>query len=228
MKRHFRTIFFYYERFSLLLQSILANFAASKQLSPKAIANMLKYHSISHHAINHNYLLMLFLPVLLTLSTASSRGQQRHHVFVLTDISTLKADHGEPDDTQSLIRLLLFSDKLQIEGIAATYTNYGQHLYADYPAQVIEAYAVSYKHLRRHGKFASPRSLRRKLSYGNNQCGMKQVGKGHDTPLPEHSSRPYRKAKPTSGCLFGVHQPTWHKPCGPSQSNGRRQNRRKH
>ena len=107
----------------------------------------------------------------------------RTRIFVLTDISTLSADEGEPDDTQSLIRLLLMSDKFNIEGIAATYTSHGRHLYPEYPKEVIRAYAVSYPNLTRHSQgFANPDSLLAKVTFGSGRCGTDRIGKGHDTP----------------------------------------------
>lgn len=48
---------------------------------------------------------------------------RKTRLIVLTDISTLNSEYGEPDDTQSLIRLLLYSNEFDIEGLIATYTN---------------------------------------------------------------------------------------------------------
>ena len=45
---------------------------------------------------------------------ADTPGQGRSRLFVLTDIE------NEPDDTQSLIRLLLYSNEIDIEGLVAT------------------------------------------------------------------------------------------------------------
>ena len=61
--------------------------------------------------------------------------QDKIRLLVLTDISTLCAEAGEPDDTQSLIRLLLYSDCFEIEGLAATYTGH-------YPSRSIRNAAV--------------------------------------------------------------------------------------
>ena len=49
---------------------------------------------------------------------------QKPRLIVLTDISSLRPGCGEPDDTQSLIRLLLYSDLLDIEGLIATYSSH--------------------------------------------------------------------------------------------------------
>ena len=41
----------------------------------------------------------------------------RRRALVLTDISTLDASHGEPDDTQSMVRLFLYANELDVEGL---------------------------------------------------------------------------------------------------------------
>ena len=43
-----------------------------------------------------------------------------HRLFVLTDITSLTPRVREPDDGQSMVRLLLYSNEIDIEGLAAT------------------------------------------------------------------------------------------------------------
>lgn len=38
-------------------------------------------------------------------------------VLVLTDISSVLGGYGEPDDMQSLIRLLLYANELELDGL---------------------------------------------------------------------------------------------------------------
>lgn len=57
-----------------------------------------------------------FFLILISLSFGSLYGQmnQNHRVIILTDIE------ADPDDSQSLVRLLLYSNEIDIKGIIAT------------------------------------------------------------------------------------------------------------
>lgn len=62
-----------------------------------------------------NLIVLFVLFVLLLASTAGFAQQEvKPRLFVLTDIE------ADPDDTQSLVRLLLYSNKLEIRGLVAT------------------------------------------------------------------------------------------------------------
>lgn len=61
-------------------------------------------------------------------------------VFVMTDISSLDAAHGEPDDTQSMVRLLLYANVLDLEGLAATWTPHGNAVHPEYIRALIGEY----------------------------------------------------------------------------------------
>lgn len=85
----------------------------------------------------------------LTLSAADTRPR----LIVLTDISSLTAGVREPDDGQSLIRLLLFSNDIDIEGlIASSNMGHGQVVRPELINQAIDAYAEVYPNLQRHDK----------------------------------------------------------------------------
>ena len=51
---------------------------------------------------------------------ASINGSSKIRVIVMTDISSIQAGVNEPDDTQSLVRFLLYSNEFDIEGLIAT------------------------------------------------------------------------------------------------------------
>ena len=79
---------------------------------------------------------MIRLPLVLTLLTivggAAPAGSPpsppgKPRLVVLTDISSLTAGVAEPDDGQSLIRLMLHANELDIEGLVAT-SNLGQRV----------------------------------------------------------------------------------------------------
>ena len=52
--------------------------------------------------------------VMLTMTTCLAQAQQKPRVLILTDIE------NEPDDAQSMVRLMLYSNLLDIEGLVAT------------------------------------------------------------------------------------------------------------
>ena len=53
----------------------------------------------------------LLIAFSLTFSSLLGQMNQKHRVIILTDIE------ADPDDTESLIRLLLYSNEIDIKGI---------------------------------------------------------------------------------------------------------------
>jgi len=88
-------------------------------------------------------------------------ADDRPRLIVLTDIGSLTAGVREPDDGQSLIRLLLFSNDIAIEGlIASSNMGHGQVVRPELIHQALDAYALVYPNLRRHDKrYPKPASL---------------------------------------------------------------------
>jgi len=89
-------------------------------------------------------------------------------VFVLTDIG------NEPDDQMSLVRLLLYSNELDIEGLVATTStwkkDYGQ---PEYLGPVIDAYAEVQENLARHAPgYPGADALRALVASGPEGYGM--------------------------------------------------------
>jgi hypothetical protein len=89
-------------------------------------------------------------------------------VFVLTDIG------NEPDDQMSLVRLLLYSNELDIEGLVATTStwkkDYGQ---PEYLGPVIDAYAEVQANLAKHAPgWPSADTLRARVAVGPEGYGM--------------------------------------------------------
>jgi hypothetical protein len=111
---------------------------------------------------------------------------EKKRVLVLTDISTLTSGWGEPDDTQSMIRLLTYVNELDVEGLVATYTCHSGHAHPEYLHGVVDAYAGVEAALRMHDP-AYPRAemLHRVVKCGSHFCGMEQVGEGKDTEASE-------------------------------------------
>lgn len=100
-------------------------------------------------------------------------------MFVLTDVGS------DPDDQQSLVRLLTYANDLEIEGIAATTST---HLRDTTTRAMIEerlrAYAQVLPNLRVHDRrYPDAAQLMRRVYGGTLGWGMEVVGKGRDTEV---------------------------------------------
>ena len=119
---------------------------------------------------------------------AFANAAEKPRVLVLTDISSLTAGVREPDDGQSLVRFLLFSNEFDVEGIIATSNlGHGQTVRPELIRQEIEAYALVWPNLRRHAPgYPDPARLRERVKAGQPAAGPKvpveqSVGEGKDT-----------------------------------------------
>lgn len=77
--------------------------------------------------------------------TAAGQGQPSAspRLLVLTDITSLQAGVREPDDGQSLVRLLLYSNEIEIEGlVASSNLGHGQVCRPELIEAVVRAYAA--------------------------------------------------------------------------------------
>src|SRR3954463_7410406 len=86
-------------------------------------------------------LLLLVAASVLPTPEALAHDEDKPRLVVLTDISSLTAGVAEPDDGQSLIRLMLYANEFDIEGLIATSNmGHGQRTRADLIRQVVGAY----------------------------------------------------------------------------------------
>lgn len=113
-------------------------------------------------------------------------AKEKVHVFVLTDISTMTADKGEPDDTQSMIRLLMYGDKFDFVGFGATYTSHGKEVHPEYLRQLFDIYGKSQDVLKKYGDYPDAATLKERVWAGSPIIGVENIGQGHDTELSEH------------------------------------------
>ncbi|WCT74152.1 DUF1593 domain-containing protein [Sphingomonas naphthae] len=102
----------------------------------------------------------------------------RVRMVVLTDVG------NEPDDSQSLVRLLTYANEMDIEAIVATTSasltseNHPELIHA-----AIAAYGKVRPNLMVHAKgWPEASALAARVWAGSAGYGMAQVGKGHDTP----------------------------------------------
>jgi hypothetical protein len=105
----------------------------------------------------------------------------RPRLLVLTDIG------GDPDDRQSLVRLLVHSDEIDIEGFVASASGTPGELKKeitrpDLIRETIEAYGQVLPSLRKHSPgFPDAAALLARVKSGNPKRGWDRVGDGHDT-----------------------------------------------
>ena len=99
-------------------------------------------------------------------------------VFVLTDVG------NEPDDQMSLVRLLLYSNELDIEGLVATTSTWKkEYPQPEYLMPVIDAYAEVQGNLAKHAQgWASAEALRAMIAAGPDGYGMAATHQEQPSP----------------------------------------------
>lgn len=123
------------------------------------------------HFVFSLFLLIFFCPFI------SASEDQKSRVIILTDIE------ADPDDTQSLIRLLLYSNVIDIKGIiATTSTHQKTEAHPESIQKVIRAYGKVQANLNRHEEgFPDANSLLLLVKKGLPEYGMTGVGDGKDS-----------------------------------------------
>lgn len=125
---------------------------------------------------------MLPLALLLSASLVQASAPApaplpRSRVIVLSDIG------NEPDDSESLVRFLLYSDCFDVEGLVATTSVWQRdRVQPQLMRERIDAYAKVRSNLLRHSAaYPTADALRAVLRAGQPSYGMAGVGKGRDT-----------------------------------------------
>ncbi len=113
----------------------------------------------------------------LTFSGLSALDNQKHRVIVLTDIE------ADPDDTQSLVRLLLYANEIDIRGLVATTSCWHKtEVNPESIIKVIRAYEQVHPNLLLHdADFPSAPDLLALVKSSIPKYGMEGVGDGLDT-----------------------------------------------
>ncbi len=132
---------------------------------------------------------MQFLPLLrLTFFThvaclfaVSLAAAERPRLAVLTDIG------GDPDDQQSLVRLMHYANEFELELLVATAVR-TRHLNTGAPtrphliAEIVDAYGQVLPNFRRHATgWPTVEHLRARIVAGNPRYGREHIGAAHDT-----------------------------------------------
>ena len=109
-----------------------------------------------------------------------SQNSDKIRLIITTDISTLSVGSGEPDDTQSLVRLLLYSNDFDIEGLIATHTGHKDTVYPDHIRAVVREYDKVHSNLLKHDpRYPSAERLLDCVKAGLPEDGI--IGRGKDT-----------------------------------------------
>ena len=104
-------------------------------------------------------------------------NQEKHRMIVLTDIE------ADPDDSQTMVRLLLYSNQIDIEGLIATTSTHQRKRVAPETIQkIVSAYGAVQSNLVKHESgYPSEEKLRSLIKQGLPVYGMEGVGEGKDS-----------------------------------------------
>ena len=124
---------------------------------------------------------MLKTLVLSLCLVTASLAAERPRLLVLTDIG------GDPDDQQSMIRLMAYANEFEIEGLIASASGTpGEQKRAitqpELIRQIVDAYGQIRPNLTKHAtSWPTADELRARIKSGNPQRGREHIGEGHDT-----------------------------------------------
>lgn len=120
---------------------------------------------------------LITLMVVLFFYSYQVFANEKNRVIILTDIE------ADPDDTQSLVRLLLYSNEIEIKGIIATTSCWLKtSVHPESVRKVIHAYGKVHANLLKHDKgFPAAKKLLATVKKGLPKYGMLGVGKGMDS-----------------------------------------------
>jgi len=132
--------------------------------------------------------LLQFLLILLILVSGqilaleSEKPEDRPRIIVLTDIS------NEPDDEESMVRFLVYSNEFDIEGLIATTSTWLRNeVRPDLIKKQIRVYDKVRKNLIKHAPhYPTVENLLNVVKEGRPEFGMKGVGEGKSSEGSQH------------------------------------------
>jgi hypothetical protein len=150
--------------------------------------------------INYFFIFLLFLT-----SYCAAQKPENPRLLITTDIG------GDPDDQQSLVRLMVYAKEFEIEGLissaAGTPGELGKEIIRpELIEEIIRGYKQVYPNLLKHDKrYPAPEKLLSVVKKGNHKRGWNYVGKGFDTEGSEWIIRCVDKndKRPLNICIFG-------------------------
>jgi hypothetical protein len=129
--------------------------------------------------MNRKFRLFFNIIALITVIAVSisAQSEEKHRLIVLTDIE------ADPDDSQTMIRLLLYSNQIDIEGLIATTSVHQKNRVApETIRKIISAYEKVQPNLLKHEPgFPSSQELLSVVKQGLPVYGMEGVGNDKDS-----------------------------------------------
>jgi hypothetical protein len=132
--------------------------------------------------IAYRYVVAFALMVLNSMDVdAGKPAAEKPRLLVLTDIG------GDPDDQQSMVRLMVYANEFEIEGFVASASGtLGELNQAmtrpDLIREIVLAYGTVRPGLMQHAKgWPETETLLNRIKSGNPQRGRSHVGENHDT-----------------------------------------------
>ncbi len=121
---------------------------------------------------------LIVFSLLLPIHSIFAQADQYNRVIILTDIG------ADPDDSESMVRLLLYSNEIDIKGLVATTSCWQKTVvHPEYIKGIVNAYGKVQPNLNKHEPgFPSAESLLNIVKNGIAEYGMQGVGEGKDSP----------------------------------------------
>ena len=113
----------------------------------------------------------------MTFCSLSGQTEHKNRVIILTDIE------ADPDDTQSLVRLLLYTNEIDVKGIVATTSCWHKTMVnPESIRKVVRAYEKVQPNLAKHdAAYPKAETLYPLIKSGLPEYGMQGVGKEKDS-----------------------------------------------
>jgi len=124
------------------------------------------------------FICLFIFSLILHSQSLFAQTNQKNRAIILTDIG------ADPDDSESMVRLLLYSNEIDIEGIIATTSCWQKTIeHPEYIKSIVQAYGKVQPNLNKHeAGFPGSESLLKKVKSGIAEYGMQGVGEGKDSP----------------------------------------------
>lgn len=148
---------------------------------PHSAQTPLRFTSLKRKSVQELIALLLATCLAVIPSAAWAAGHPQPRLLVLTDIG------GDPDDQQSMVRLMVHANEFELEGLIATASGTPNELKEKVTKphlirELVEAYGQVRANLARHADgFPTAADLLAVVKSGNPNRGRKAIGDRHDT-----------------------------------------------
>jgi hypothetical protein len=135
-------------------------------------------HPLPPMKIHVPFLILFVLIPAALFAAETTPPDTRQRLVVLTDIE------ADPDDTQSLIRLLLYANQIDLVALVATTSvHQRQAVFPDSIRRVLDVYGLVQPNLLLHEPgFPSASELQARVCVGQPRAGLEAIGPDRDTP----------------------------------------------